>query len=53
MEVEEGGVVSDECARVWDEIWQRQPLLFLSFRERSRNHSHLRLRRSRAAAVSI
>jgi hypothetical protein len=26
--------VGDECARVWGEIWQRQPLLFLSFRER-------------------
>jgi len=22
-----------KCARVWDEIWQQQPLLFLSFRE--------------------
>jgi hypothetical protein len=25
-------VVGDGCTRVWDEIWQRQPLLFWSFR---------------------
>jgi hypothetical protein len=39
--------VGDECAKVWDEIWQRQPLLFLLIRERKypfpRSYSHLRL----------
>jgi hypothetical protein len=37
MEESEGAgrtrVVGDECAKVWDEIWQRQPLLFLLIRE--------------------